>query len=78
MASFNLLSKVVTSKVEGMFKSDDSEKVPPSEKELREEDKRKQAQKDAEEERKKRHIKGRINGIGGSFIFNHANTEQYR
>ena len=31
---------------------------------LEEEKQRKQAQKDAEEERKKRHIKGRINGIG--------------
>ena len=33
--SLNLLSKVVSNKVEGFFKSDESEKVPPSEKELK-------------------------------------------
>ena len=34
-ASLSILSKVVGNKVEGLFKSDDAEKVPPSEKELK-------------------------------------------
>merc|ERR1712038_349914 len=56
MAS-SLLSKMVSSKVEGFFKTDsDDEKTPPTQKELKEEDKRKQAQKAAEEERKKKHV----------------------
>ena len=33
--SLNLLSKVVGNKVEGLFKSDEPEKTPPSEKELK-------------------------------------------
>merc|ERR1711953_1499433 len=56
MAS-SLLSKMVSSKVEGFFKTDsDDEKTPHTQKELKEEDKRKQAQKAAEEERKKKHV----------------------
>ena len=34
-ASLSILSKVVGNKVEGLFKSDEQEKVPPSEKELK-------------------------------------------
>ena len=34
-ASLSILSKVVGNKVEGLFKSDEAEKVPPSEKELK-------------------------------------------
>merc|ERR1712062_930612 len=56
MAS-KLLSKMVTSKIDGIFKTDsDDEKTPPTDKELKEEDKRKQAQKTAEDERKKKHV----------------------
>ena len=60
--------------ISGLLKSDEPEKVPPSEKELKviqegvkieiligsffqEEEKRKVAQKEAEDERKKKHIK---------------------
>ena len=56
MASWNILSKVVSSKVSGILKSDEEEKEPPSEKELKDEEKRKNAIKAAELERKKQHI----------------------
>merc|ERR1712050_206299 len=48
---------MVSSKIDGIFKSDsDDEKTPPTQKELKEEDKRKQAQKAAEDERRKKHV----------------------
>ena len=63
---------MVSSKIEGIFKSDDDEKAPPTEKELKvtwvtwadqlktnlfqEEDKRKKAEKAAEDERRKKHV----------------------
>ena len=56
MASWNILSKIVSSKVSGIMKSDEEEKEPPSEKELKEEEKRKNAIKAVELERKKQHI----------------------
>merc|ERR1712032_986042 len=49
--AMGLLSKVVSDKMSGLLKSDEPEKVPPSEKELKEEEKRKVAQKEAEDER---------------------------
>merc|ERR1712087_821568 len=56
MAS-KLLSKMVSSKIDGIFKADsDDEKTPPTQKELKVEDKRKAAQKAAEDERKKKHV----------------------
>merc|ERR1711953_1542606 len=56
MAS-KLLSKMVSSKIDGIFKGDsDDEKTPPTDKELKEEDKRKKEQKAAEDERKKKHV----------------------
>jgi len=54
--ALNILSKVVTNKVEKLFKIDESEKVP-TEKLLKEEENRKLAQKKAEDERRKKHIK---------------------
>merc|ERR1711874_68731 len=55
--AMSMLSKVVSSKVNGLLQSDEPEKVPPSEKELKDEEKKKLAQKEAEEERRKKHIK---------------------
>merc|ERR1712126_251028 len=55
-SSLNILSKIVSSKVDGMFKSEEEDKEPPSEKELKEEEKRKLAIKQAELDRKKQHI----------------------
>ena len=56
-SSLNILSKIVSSKVRGILKSDEEEKEPPTEKELEEEEKRRKAKQHIDED-----IKGRRKG----------------